>query len=52
MYVDDDDDGSFCRVDTDGGDTKVSILAGMEVVIVAEGVPRLVVGVVMHYGWH
>ena len=44
---DDDDDGSFCQVDMDGDDTEVSILAGVEVAIVAEGVPRIVVGVVM-----
>ena len=45
---------SFCM---DGGDTEVSILAGVEVVIFAEGVPRLIVGVVImmtdqHYRWH
>ena len=52
MYVEDDDDGSLCRVgtdggDMDGGDTEVSILAGVEVLSVAEGVPSIIVGVVM-----
>ena len=38
---------SVCGVDTDGDDTVVSILAGVEVVIEAEDVPMIVMGVVM-----
>ena len=38
---------SVCGVDTDGNDTVVSILAGVEVVIKAEDVPMITVGVVV-----
>ena len=42
-----DDNESVCGVDTDGDDTVVSILAGVEVVIEAEDVPMIAVGVVV-----
>ena len=42
-----DDNESICGVDADGDDTVVSILAGVEVVIEAEDVPMIAVGVVV-----
>ena len=42
-----DDNESVCGVYTDGDDTVVSILAGVEVVIEAEDVPMIAVGVVV-----
>ena len=45
--VEDADDESVCGVDTDGDDTVVSILAGVEVVIETEDVPIITVVVVV-----
>ena len=42
-----DDNVSVCGVNTDGDDTVVSILAGVEVVIETEDVPIIAVGVVV-----
>ena len=42
-----DDNESVCGVDTDGDDTVVSILAGVEVMIETEDVPIIAVGVVV-----